>query len=274
MAPPRIFACCRMRAGASSSSSPGSPSMRLRRPDPVAIQTIDFGNGIVDLAVADVATGDVAIFVGDGQGGFSPGPVLDGGHATVCDGGRPFRRRPRRPDRRRQRRSVTGDGQGLTVFQDDGPGQFQFARTIAVGSAPSAIVAGDFTGDGVLDLAVAESNSDDVSVLLNNGKGVFRAPAVLRCRKLPLALVAARLRQRARRPGDRQRQFRTTFRSSWATATARSSRSSASGPARFPSRSWRPTSTATAAPTWPSPTRVRRHLHSSRPRRRHASRTS
>ena len=47
--------------------------------DPVAIQTIDFGNGKVDLAVADSVTGHVAIFVGNSQGGFSPGPVLAGG---------------------------------------------------------------------------------------------------------------------------------------------------------------------------------------------------
>ena len=77
------------------------------------------------------------------------------------------------------------------MFQADGPGQFQFSRTIAVGSGPSAIVAGDFTGDGVLDLAVAEANSDDVSVLLNNGHGTFGAPDVYAVGQIPLALVAA-----------------------------------------------------------------------------------
>ena len=37
---------------------------------PVAIQTIDYGNGVSDLAVADGITGDVAIFEGDGHGGL------------------------------------------------------------------------------------------------------------------------------------------------------------------------------------------------------------
>ena len=50
-----------------------------RRSQPVAIQTIDFANGIVDLAVADSGNRKCRDFLGDGQGGFSPGPVLAGG---------------------------------------------------------------------------------------------------------------------------------------------------------------------------------------------------
>ena len=46
---------------------------------PDAIQAIDLGSGIVDLAVSDYLTGHVATFVGDGKGGFTPGPILDGG---------------------------------------------------------------------------------------------------------------------------------------------------------------------------------------------------
>ena len=49
---------------------------------PVAIQTIAYGNGVTDLAVADGITGNVGIFVGDGQGGFSAGFELPGGAAA------------------------------------------------------------------------------------------------------------------------------------------------------------------------------------------------
>ena len=38
------------------------------------------------------------------------------------------------------------------------------------------MVAAHLTGDGFLDLAVAEWNSDQVSVLLNKGNGTFMAP--------------------------------------------------------------------------------------------------
>ena len=86
--------------------------------------------------------------------------------------------------------SETDAGQGLTVFQADGPAQFHFSRTIDLGSEPSALAVGDFTGDGVLDLAVAEENTDDVVVLLNNGNGTFQAPQSYAVGGIPMALVA------------------------------------------------------------------------------------
>jgi len=46
-----------------------------------------------------------------------------------------------------------------------------------VGTAPVAIAIGDFNGDGKSDLAVANSGSNNVSILLNNGDGSFQ-PAV------------------------------------------------------------------------------------------------
>ena len=44
---------------------------------------------------------------------------------------------------------------------------------------PIAIVAGDFTDNGILDLATADANgngTDDYSVYLGNGDGTFQAP--------------------------------------------------------------------------------------------------
>ena len=46
-------------------------------------------------------------------------------------------------------------------------------RAVGSGHWPR-IVAGDFTGDGHLDLAVANGGSDTVSVLLGNGDGTFQ----------------------------------------------------------------------------------------------------
>src|SRR6516162_6879564 len=42
------------------------------------------------------------------------------------------------------------------------------------GTTPVSVTVGDFNGDGALDLAVANENSNDVSVLLGNGDGSFQ----------------------------------------------------------------------------------------------------
>jgi uncharacterized repeat protein (TIGR01451 family) len=52
--------------------------------------------------------------------------------------------------------------------------EFASAVTYPVGNGPSAVVVGDFNGDGKLDLAVANAGSNSVSVLLGNGDGTFQ----------------------------------------------------------------------------------------------------
>src|ERR1700675_2226369 len=44
-----------------------------------------------------------------------------------------------------------------------------------VANAPTGIVIADFNGDDKLDLAVANSGSGNVSILLGNGDGTFQA---------------------------------------------------------------------------------------------------
>lgn len=44
-----------------------------------------------------------------------------------------------------------------------------------VGTSPAIIITGDFNGDGKPDLAVANTGSNDISILLNNGGGAFKA---------------------------------------------------------------------------------------------------
>src|SRR5262249_36468879 len=52
---------------------------------------------------------------------------------------------------------------------------FQTQVTYTVGALPTVLVAGDFTGDGRIDLAVAQGDGT-VSVLLGNGDGRFSNP--------------------------------------------------------------------------------------------------
>ena len=58
----------------------------------------------------------------------------------------------------------------------NGDGTFQPAkRYAAVGLPGQALVAGDFTGDGRLDLAVTQPAFGNISMLLGNGDGTFQA---------------------------------------------------------------------------------------------------
>jgi len=55
------------------------------------------------------------------------------------------------------------------------PVSFAAAVNYATGSGPYSVTSGDFDGNGQLDLAVANVNSDTVSVLRNTGTGTFAA---------------------------------------------------------------------------------------------------
>src|SRR5258708_24115405 len=52
---------------------------------------------------------------------------------------------------------------------------FAAPKSYPVGTAPAFIVTGDFNGDGKVDIAVGNAGSNDVSILLGNGDGTFKA---------------------------------------------------------------------------------------------------
>ena len=123
-----------------------------------------------------------------------------------------------------------------------------------MGISPVAIVAGDFTGDGRTDLAVVNIGSNDVSILLGNGDGTFQNRSRTRWGRRPTPSPAADFngdqphRPRRRQPLWQQRvgaagQRRRHLPDQLTYAVGRTQ-----------SPSWRVTSTATAAPTWPSQT--------------------
>jgi FG-GAP repeat protein len=59
-----------------------------------------------------------------------------------------------------------------------GTASFGAATNLRVGNFPDSVAVGDFNGDGKLDLAVADENSNDVSMLLGSGTGNFGAPRI------------------------------------------------------------------------------------------------
>ncbi len=61
----------------------------------------------------------------------------------------------------------------FTVQVHSGTGFFRKPLTVSVGSFPSSVTAADWDGDGVVDLAVVNAGVDSVSILKNDGTGVF-----------------------------------------------------------------------------------------------------
>src|SRR5262245_45285058 len=87
---------------------------------------------------------------------------------------RPFFHRSRR--RRQARRAIQGHSTRrlrFETFEDRRMLSLTPAVGYGVGSAPQAVVTADFNNDGHLDLAVANSGSNNVSVLLGSSDGTF-----------------------------------------------------------------------------------------------------
>ncbi len=154
--------------------------------DPNAVATGDFnGDGIPDLAVANYGDGKnpstVTVLLGHGDGTFtatavSPAVGIDPTYIAVGD--------------------FNGDGKAdlvvsnsgvevagvwpngtVTVLLGNGDGTFTPAASPTTGKQAQSIAVGDFNGDGKLDMAIVNGQSDTLTILLGNGDGTFTAAA-------------------------------------------------------------------------------------------------
>ena len=177
---------------------------------------------------------------------FQPIPV---GVSTRRDrGGRLHRRRPHRPGRRQLQLDDT-----VSVLLGNGDGTFQPQVTYAVGNDPIAIVAGDFTGDGRTDLAVANELDDDRVGAPGQRRRHLPEPGDLRGGERPGRDRGGRLhRRRPHRPGRRQLRLERRVDPAGQRRRHLPAAGHLRGGDRAQTPSWRATSPATAAPTSPS----------------------
>jgi hypothetical protein len=141
---------------------------------PQSVVVGDFnGDGKLDIiALYGYENARVAVLLGNGDGTFKPyisttaGP--QGGSVAVGD--------------------FNGDGKldiaiadntspslGVDIMLGNGNGTFQAPVSYATAADPWMVIVADFNGDGKLDLATANAESETISVLLGNGNGTFQA---------------------------------------------------------------------------------------------------
>ncbi|MBR0756724.1 VCBS repeat-containing protein [Bradyrhizobium jicamae] len=157
---------------------------------PYTIATGDFnGDGSPDLAVNSISSpGALLILIGNGDGSFqSPLTIFDQFALYAVAVG-----------------DLNGDGKqdivssresSLWVFLGKGDASFQSPVSYAIGSESyddgDTLAVGDVNGDHNLDLAVANSGSDNVSILLGNGDGTFQAQMTYATGSQPFAVAIA-----------------------------------------------------------------------------------
>jgi hypothetical protein len=142
------------------------------------------GSGIPDIATANDSDngGTISVFLGHGDGSFQPAatyavqPVDDqiaisnplGVAVGSFDG---------RPDVIVSNGALLQNAGGpvgqLFLFSGNGDGTFQPPVALDAGLLPVALTVGQFTGDGNLDVAVANAGGGDVTILRGRGDGTF-----------------------------------------------------------------------------------------------------
>ena len=153
--------------------SPAAASPFATGTSPVSIIAADFNNdGKADLATANATANNLTVLLGNGAGGFSAAsasPIAVGSHPSSIVSG-----------------DFNGDGipdlaaankndNTVSVFLGNGSGGFTAApnNPYITDVGPASIVAGDFDGDGIVDLATANTTVGNISMLLGLGSGGF-----------------------------------------------------------------------------------------------------
>ena len=153
--------------------------------NPVGLALGNFaGKGRIDLAVASKS--GLAVLVNDGSGHFPAAtPVAINSQPvslTAAD---------LRGAGNDDLILANQDGT-VSVLLGDGNGGFHTQTASSIASGPlSAVISGDFNGDGKTDIAVSEPNSNAITVLLGRGDGTFQPGAAYSVGNGPVSIMAA-----------------------------------------------------------------------------------
>ena len=137
------------------------------------------GDGKPDIVTVNERSEDATILLNAGKGGFAPAPgsPVKAGHmpndATTADFDH---------DGHPDVAFANHESQQLTVLLGDGKGSFRPAPgspvPVAVKPHPHGVAAGDFDGDGNVDLVTDSWGEDKLEIFPGDGKGNFRTPGI------------------------------------------------------------------------------------------------
>jgi Flp pilus assembly secretin CpaC len=156
----------------------GSPFTVGTSPSAVVIADFD-GDGFLDFAVANQGDNTISVFKGDGQGGFTQFPnspfalpTTEKGPIAMTTGVFDNSGKP-------EIAVLNAATENIGIFQASFDSTFtgKFTETsgspVATGANPVAFAAGDLNADNFADLAIVNQSANAITVLLNDGAGVF-----------------------------------------------------------------------------------------------------
>ena len=79
----------------------------------------------------------------------------------------------------------------IFVLEGDGTGRLKQTATLSMGANPHGLVATDFNGDGLTDLAASARSAGELTVFLGDGKGGFNPLPVIKTAQDIIAIAAA-----------------------------------------------------------------------------------
>jgi len=142
---------------------------------PVFVSTGDFnGDNKADLIVANNGDNSLTVLFGDGTGHFAASP---GSLVTLASAPQALALADLNHDGHPDVAVASSSGNRITILLGDGTGHFSSPSngSVTTGSLPVAISLADMNGDGNLDMLVANSGDNTVSVFLGDGTGTFVA---------------------------------------------------------------------------------------------------
>ena len=163
---------------------------------PVDMVTVDAdGDGDIDVAAIDSVSGFLHLFHNDGTGLFPEVRVYPESASDFPEWDEPVALATGEifssaPD------LILADRQAqlISILRNDGSGGFGVERRdIFIGRAISDVLASDLDADGDIDIVVANSDIQSVTLLLNNDEGSFNARRDLDVQFGPSAMISANL---------------------------------------------------------------------------------